>query len=64
MAKIIVGSKKGNGKTAIRLEKDLLHDLKDKASKTEFQKLSTQALVDIAIRQFIMKIDTVKIEAN
>lgn len=64
MAKIILASKKTNGKTAIRLEKDLLKDLKDAASKTEFKNLSLQALADIAIRKFINAIETPKVEAN
>lgn len=53
MANKIILSKKSNGKTAIRLDKDLVQDLKTFATKTEYKNISLQGLVDIAIRRFI-----------
>ena len=54
MANKIILAKKPNGKTAIRLNKDLLQDLKDFAARTEYKNLSSQALIDLAIRLFIL----------
>lgn len=55
---ILEQTNRKNGKTAIRLDKDLLKDLKDLAATTALKKLSLQALVDIAIRKFITALET------
>ena len=57
MADKIIVKRKSNGKTGIRLEKDLLKDLKDFTTKTEYENLSLQALVDLAVRRFILTIE-------